>query len=293
MIYQIQNDVLTVEIDSFGAQMKSLKNRETNREYLWSGNPEYWGKTSPVLFPFIGVIRNNTFLHEGKKYSMTRHGFARDMEFQLKEQGEDYIVFSLKDTEKTYEMYPFHFTFEIEHRLSGKQLTVLWRVINEGNTAMYFSVGGHPAFACPMGEQGKRTDCFLKFEDKDELIVSEIDLEKGLLSGEVHKISLDQGYLPITDGLFDLDALVPEKHQCHQVALCDEKKQPYIQVDFEAPLFGVWSVPDSKASYVCIEPWYGRCDRVDFDGELKDRDWTNSLEPGSTFEEQYTISVLK
>ncbi len=292
MEYVIKNKELSAIIDSFGAQLKSLKDNENGTEYLWSASPKYWGKTSPVLFPFIGVLKNNSFQYKGKNYAMTRHGFARDMEFELREQGEDYLILGLKATEKTLESYPFLFDFELEHRLENKRLKVLWHIKNEGENTMYFSVGGHPAFACPPGEEGKRTDCFVKFEEKDEIVVTEIDMEKGLVTGQKHSMSLEQGILPISEDLFAHDALVLENHQCHAVELCDQKKQPYIRVEFDAPLVGVWSVADSSASYVCIEPWYGRCDSVDFEGEIKERDWTNELEPGEVFEEGYVISGL-
>ena len=223
---------------------------------------------------------------------MTRHGFARDMEFSLKSQGEDFVILSLKASADTLEIYPFDFEFDLEHRLEGNSLKVTWNIKNNGDNVMYFSVGGHPAFACPPGEQGKRTECHVKFEEKDSIEISHIDIEKGLVTGEKSTLSLEKGFLPIADDIFNHDALVLENCQCHTVELCDKNQDPYIRVEFDAPLVGVWSVPDSNASYVCIEPWYGRCDRVDFTGEIKDRDWTNELEAGGTFRKEYSISIL-
>lgn len=292
MEYKLSDSELTVKVDSFGAELKSIRNNQNSKEYMWSGNKKYWGKTSPVLFPFVGAQKDGVYRYNGKEYPMTRHGFARDMEFQVKEQEKSYIIFVLHSTGETLEKYPFQFCFEIEYRIESKTLKVIWRVFNKDNKTMCFSVGGHPAFACPLSGAGKRTDCFLLFDTEDEITISEIDMRTGLLTDGKSSLKLNNGFLPITESLFDKDALVIENSQCHSVALCGRNKIPYLKVDFDAPLFGVWSVPEGNASYVCIEPWYGRCDRERFEGELEDKEWLNILEAGERFEKEYTITVL-
>ena len=289
MIYKIQNECLTVGIDSFGAELKSVK--DTNdREYMWSGDKNYWGKTSPVLFPIVGCIKGGCYVHEGENYQISRHGFARDMEFTVENHYEDRIVFYLTDTAETYKMYPFRFRFEIEYRLKRNRLEVMWRVINRENKDMYFALGGHPAFACPNGV-GKRTDCYIHFDTKEKLELSEVNLELGLVTGNKKEVFLDDGYLLVEQETFDQDALVIENNQCHEISLCSKEKKPFVTVSFDAPLVGVWSVKDSDANFVCIEPWYGRCDRTDFEGELKDKEWINKVKPQEIFEASYCIEV--
>lgn len=289
MIYTLNNGYLTIQVESKGAELKSVKDNGSGIEYMWSGEEKYWGKTSPILFPFVGTLKNGEYQYEGRTYKMSRHGFARDMEFDLKEQSDEKIIFSLNDNEETREKYPFCFTLEIEYKLECDILKVNWRVANRSDKTMYFSVGGHPAFACPPLEKQGRTECFIKFGDADEIKVTELDMESGLLTGESRNLKLEEGYLQVAEDLFDKDALIIENNQTHQVSLCDSKRKAYLTMNFDAPLFGVWSVPDNNASYICIEPWYGRCDSHDFIGELKDRDWTNSLEPGEIFEHGYEI----
>lgn len=291
MIYTLKGTQLSIAVESKGAELKSIKTNDINREYMWSGDSKYWGKTLPILFPFVGALKNGEYTYDGKTYQMSRHGFARDMEFQLAESTQDSLVFALEDTEETREKYPFKFRLEIEYQLDGKSLKVKWRVINKDTKKMYFSIGGHPAFACPMNKELKRTDCYIKFSGTEEIDTSYLDMASGLITGEHVIYKCEKEILPISENLFDNDALIVENSQCSQVSLCDENKAPYLTVDFDAPLFGVWSVPDSNAAYVCIEPWYGRCDSMDFDGELQDRDWTNSLEAGEIFAKEYAINI--
>ncbi len=291
MIYVLKGEQISIQVESKGAELRSLKDNQNNREYMWCADAKYWGKTSPILFPFIGMLKNGEYSFGGKTYKMTKHGFARDMEFALADRTDNSLVFALEDTERTREMFPFRFRLENEYRIVGKNLKIKWRVYNKDTKKMYFSIGGHPAFACPLKEELKRTDCYIKFYGLDEINTTIIDINTGLVNGK-HKIyQLEQGFLPITESLFDNDALVLENHQTHKVSLCDERKRPYLSVKFDVPLFGVWSMPDSKASYVCIEPWYGRCDSFDFAGEIQDRDWTNSLEAGDVFEKEYEIKI--
>jgi len=164
---------------------------------------------------------------------------------------------------------------------------VIWRVNNVGNETMYFSIGGHPAFVCPANAEDKQSDYWLHFEGTDQITSRMIS--DGLATDEIITYPLEEGYLRITENLFDNDALVVENHQTQRVSLCRPDKTPYVTVSFDAPLFGVWSVPGKQAPFVCIEPWYGRCDHQNFEGTLKDREWGNALEAGAKFEVSYMI----
>ena len=139
--------------------MKSLKDNKTEQEYLWQADPKFWGRTSPVLFPIVGNYAQKQSVYEGKTYTLSQHGFARDMEFDLESQTEEEIWFVLKDTESTLEKYPFHFILKVGYRLSGRQVEVMWKVENPNDKKMYFSIGGHPAFNCPLKE-GEKQELF-------------------------------------------------------------------------------------------------------------------------------------
>ena len=290
-IYHLNNDVVEIEIHSKGAELKSLKKRSTGTEYLWKADPAFWGRTSPVLFPFVGGVKNKEYRTKGRIYSMGQHGFARDMEFDLLSQTDDEIWFVLQDSEESREKYPYEFVLKLGYRLMEAGVEVCWQVENPGGEELPFSIGGHPAFNCPMEEGEKQTDYFLCF-DTEEKVVSTRVSEKGLATDIKDVYALKQGYLKVTENLFDYDALVIEHDQAKEVSLCRPDKTAYLTVRMEVPLFGIWSPPKKNAPFICIEPWYGRCDHEEFSGELKEREWENILMPGETWNASYQIEIL-
>lgn len=287
-LFQISNDKITLQVDSLGAEAKSLKSVPDNREYMWHGDPAYWGRTSPVLFPIVGGLKGGAYRVDGREYPMGQHGFARDMEFQLKSQVASEIWFSLSSDEETLQKYPYPFLLELGYELTDRTVVVKWRVTNQAEAPIWFSIGGHPAFLCPIDPGTDQTQYKLLFDGKDQVVSSCI--EKGLLGKEKKTYALRDGALPITAGLFDNDALVIEGNQAHSVALARPDGTPYLTVSFDAPLFGVWSPPKKNAPFICIEPWYGRCDSLDFTGDFKEREWVEELSRG-VFEASYRITI--
>ena len=282
-VYGLKNEKLTIRVNSFGAELKSIRGGKGKKEYMWQGKPEFWSRTSPILFPVVGALREKEYRYEGNTYAMAQHGFARDLDFNLEYESKDKLWFSLDSTERTYASYPFNFRLEIGYELKDSTVSVIWRVLNRDQKTMYFSIGGHPGFT---GKAGYH----MQF-DKDEEITSSRIGKDGLLSDIKEVFHLNNHVLPITKTLFDKDALIFENNQAHKVSLLDEDKKPYLTVAFEAPLFGVWAPPKKKVPFVCIEPWYGRCDSGDFEGGLEDRVWGNQLEPGKEFSAEYTITI--
>ena len=288
--FQIRNESLTLEIDAHGAEMKSLIDNCSGQEYLWCGDAAYWGRTSPVLFPLVGNYRENQSCFDGKWYSLSQHGFARDMDFELVSEKGDEIWFALEDSPETLEKYPFGFRLELGYRLQGRAVEVLWKVTNKNDREMYFSIGGHPAFNCPLREGEKQTDYRIGFDTCEPLTASVLD-ENGTVSERTKVLELTDGMLQITDSLFDEDALIVEHDQAHKVALYTPEGEKYLEVKFEAPLFGIWSPAGKHAPFVCIEPWYGRSDRADFGQKLEEREWGNVLKAGEVFTAAYQICV--
>ncbi len=288
--FQIRNESLTLEIDAHGAEMKSLIDNCSGQEYLWCGDAAYWGRTSPVLFPLVGNYREKQSCFDGKWYSLSQHGFARDMDFELVSEKGDEIWFALEDSPETLEKYPFGFRLELGYRLQGRAVEVLWKVTNKNDREMYFSIGGHPAFNCPLREGEKQTDYRIGFDTCEPLTASVLD-ENGTVSERTKVLELTDGMLQITDSLFDEDALIVEHDQAHKVALYTPEGEKYLEVKFEAPLFGIWSPAGKHAPFVCIEPWYGRSDRADFGQKLEEREWGNVLKAGEVFTAAYQICV--
>ena len=289
MVY-LENEKLKVAIQEKGAELTSIVKKETQTEYLWNADPVYWKRHAPVLFPIVGAVKGDSYRYDGKEYKIEKHGFARDMEFTVVNAADTEAWFRLDATEETKKKFPFAFRLEIGYKLCDDQIETIWKVSNQDDKQMYFSIGGHPAFLCPLANKGKQSDYYLKFDTKKDLQFALIDPE-GLVISEDNILKNENGYVPITENMFDNDALIIEKNQAHQVSLCDPQKQPYLTVTFDAPLFGVWSPDKKQAPFVCIEPWYGRCDKKSFTGTLEEREYGNSLCPGEVFEKQFSVRI--
>lgn len=289
-IYELKNQQIAMKVDSHGAELKSLCQLSDGQEYMWKGDPQFWGRTSPVLFPFVGGVFQKEYHVDGTAYPMNQHGFARDMEFELLSRSESEIWFVLQSSQETIQKYPYEFVLKLGYRLLERGVEVCWQVENPSEEMMYFSIGGHPAFCCPIEEGKAQTDYLLCFDEKEKLI-STCLTQEGMASDQKVTYLLSDGVLPVTEHLFDEDALVIEDHQAHQVALCHADGIPYLTVRMEAPLFGIWSPPKKNAPFICIEPWYGRCDCEGYLGELKDRKWENALAGGECWKASYVIEI--
>ncbi len=287
--YSVENDVIRIEVDSHGAELKSLVKKETGAEYMWCADAKYWGRTSPVLFPLVGNVSGKQYRTKGKTFDMGQHGFARDMEFTLESQTDNEIWFVLRSNEETLAKYPYEFVLKLGYRLDGAKVEVLWHVENPSAEELPFAIGGHPAFYCPVTSGVKQSECYIQFDVAGPLKCSTID---GYLVGDrVDTYDLEDGMLRIDEHLFDNDALIIEKQNIKKVSLCDPKKQAFLTIEMDAPLFGIWRPADPGAPFVCVEPWYGRSDRIGYDGELRDREYENVLAAGENWDAGYTILV--
>ena len=279
MLHYLENDVLKIAIDTHGAELSSIFNKEENNEMLWQGDPQFWGRKSPVLFPVVGKYKNGKTTYEGKEYSLGQHGFARDSEFNLIEKTENRIAFELLSNEKTFEVYPFNFRLICSFKLIDNKIIVGWKVENTDNKKICFSIGAHPAFYCEKSE----TVLSMNGENlKYNLINSD-----GLYTAQKYEI---ENSFVLHDNVFDNDALIIENSEVTEVSLINNNKK-YLTVKFDTPLFGIWSPTKKNAPFVCIEPWYGRCDAEDFDGDITEREWSNTLDISEKWYKEYEIII--
>ena len=289
--YTIKNEYLTLFVSEHGAEIKSLVRNSDGKELMWQANPQYWGRTSPILFPLVGNYFQKKSVYDNRTYEMSQHGFARDMDFVMVKSDEDRIFFELKDNEDTQKKYPFSFALTVGYKLKEDKVKVIWKVKNTDIKRMYFSIGGHPAFNCDLN----KAKLLLKKSDEklsDGIVYSMIAEDgSGCLSDMKKKLPLDNGKMHLSDELFYKDALIIEDKQADSVTLIDENNEKVLKVKFDAPLFGIWSPAEKKAPFVCIEPWYGRCDKVGFSQKLEEREYGNMLEPGAVFKASYKIKV--
>ncbi|WP_428329848.1 aldose 1-epimerase family protein [Mucilaginibacter sp.] len=285
----LENDFLKVEINAKGAQLTSIYNKATQTEQLWQADANVWPWHAPNLFPVVGGLINDTLLVDGKSYHMARHGFARQSEFVLLENDEVHASFSLPNSEKTLQVYPYKFDFQILYTLIDNAIRLTYKLINHDKKTISFSVGGHPAFNVPFGPGENYEDYYLEFETEEKLVTHLLSKD-GFFSGETHPVPTPKNRLYLTHDLFDSDALVFKNIKSRAVSIKSDKHEHSLSVEF--PHFnylGIWA--KSGADFVCIEPWLGCADTEGKHVDISQKEDIQSLKPGHVFEAAYFISI--
>ncbi|HQE33470.1 MAG TPA: aldose 1-epimerase family protein [Flavobacterium alvei] len=279
----ISNANLTVQIKHMGAELFSLKNNQ-NTEYIWEGNPAFWGKHSPILFPIVGTLKNNTYNYNQKQFQLSRHGFAREMEFELVEKSEESATFSLISTLETKKVYPFDFELQICYSLDENKLNIDYKVINKSETTLPFAIGAHPAFALP----GNFEEYSLEFQQAETL--KYYLLAEGLISNNSNEIQLDNKKLGLNYQWFEKDALVFKTLESKSITILKNEKS-ILKVNFnDFPNLGIWTV--QNAPFLCIEPWFGYSDTLnEYDDFLK-KEGIQLLRKNETFKSNYSVEIL-
>lgn len=285
---QINNDTLTLTISEHGAELQSIRDAK-GQEYLWDGDPHYWGRHSPILFPLVCGLWQDTYRVDGKEYHLSRHGFARDTDFKVVRKAADRITFALSDSEETLKVYPYHFNLAISYRLEGNKIHVVWHVENTDNKTIFFQIGGHPAFLVPGARKGEPLRGRLRFDNpRPERLYGN---DHGCLVKGYHPVETDNGIWAFTEDSFRDDALIFDRSQLRHIELLDDDDNAVVTVDCKTPALGIWSPAGKHAPFVCIEPWYGIHDWAGFEGEFKDKYLMNQLLPGASFMSEYTITI--
>ena len=290
MIYEIKADRLSIKVSSKGAELQSMK-RQDGTELLWQGDAKYWDGQSPLLFPFPGKSWDNKLRIDGAEYTMPKHGFASNMEFEMTQQEGNSITFRLTDTKETYEMYSYHFVLEVTYPIVGSSLNVSWKVTNRNTGMMYFMIGAHPAFNLPDFRAKDKIHGYICTMDAPDM-QSNVVLPDGYCHDEVETVVLEDGLLPITNTTFDCDTILDQTGRFREVILTGKHKEPLVRVNFHMPVLAIWAPNGGNAPFVCIEPWHGICDRFNDPRELKDRNHIISLTAGDTWSHTYTITAI-
>ena len=281
MIHTIENEFLTAAVSETGAELQSLKTKNTGDEYIWQGNPDVWSGHSPLLFPVVGRLKGDGFVYEGQRYDLGKHGFARKTEFEAKKISESRLIMTLRSGAHK-KNYPFEFLLEIDYELIGKSLKVTHRVTNLDGRTMYFSLGAHPGFNCGMG------DYILFPEDKSAWAYKLDDETKLSTEGKIEQ-GVENHRLTITEDIFSHDALIFEGLRSDSVTLfCGGRERVTVNYG-SAPCLGIWAKPG--ASYVCIEPWYGMDDSAAATGILSGKKQIVKLSAGQCFRFPMTITA--
>jgi galactose mutarotase-like enzyme len=288
LIYKINDGIVEAAIDSFGAELKSLILIDKNEEFMWDANPEFWGRTSPVLFPVVGGLKEKKYTYKGKTYEMGQHGFARDNEFQMIEKNESKIKFMLTSNEKIKEIYPFDFRFYMEYSLKDGKLNIEYKVENLEDDEMYFSVGAHPAFATPTNDEIKFSDYYLEFEKNETTSI--FPLDGRYISRNTVEFFKDEKILNLVEDSFKNDAIIFKDLNSKIVSLKCKKNTKVVTMDYSGfEYIAFWN--KVGAEFVCLEPWNGIADFTDASGKLEEKDGIIKLEGKGIYTVNLGISI--
>ncbi len=286
---RISNNYLTLEMNPLGAELQSIRDADGN-EYLWQADKRFWPRHSPILFPIVCGLWEGKFRAEGKEYAMGRHGFARDTEFKLLKKSDTKVTYALTSDDDTLKAYPYKFILSVTYRLEDNHIHVIWHVHNTDDKEIHFQIGGHPAFYVPGVKEGDALKGAMRF-DNEGLVERIYGNVAGCIRPERFDTGSKDGLWCFDEETFRDDAVIIDKCQLRQVSLLDAGQQPVVTVDFKSPAVGIWSPYGKHAPFVCIEPWYGLHDWVEFTGEFKDKYLMNHLQPGASFMSEYVITI--
>lgn len=284
----LSNDVLNIAIQKFGAELHKIQ--KDGIEYLWQGDPDFWARQAPILFPIVGKLKNGNYTFENETFKLGGHGFARDQAFELIEKDADKAVFELRANRETLAVYPFEFRLRVTYVLKGHDLIVKWEVKNLDDKDLYFGIGAHPAFNVPL-ENGSFEDYQLSISPAKSRQFIPLNPETGVLD-LTQKAVLNQSQFNLRRDLFKQDALIFETPEATEVLLSNSKDDRSVKIAWDnMPFVGLWSPYPADAPFVCIEPWCGIADDANTDGDLTTKYGINTLAHGKKFKASYTITI--
>lgn len=276
-----------IQVSTYGAELQSLV--ANGQEYLWQGDPAFWGRRAPILFPIVGRLTGDTLRIDGKKYTMKQHGFARDTGFV--ERDGWYML-----AEEGRDNYPYAYELAVKYTIEGSTLSCNWRVKNCGDKTMHFQIGAHPAFLLPNYDANAAVHGYLRCYNADGKVVLPITNTKlvgGLRQETEKRVVCDKNSLtPITNSTFADDAILLEDCNIASIALVDMRGKEVLRVSCpQAEAFGIWAPNKPGCLFVCIEPWCGIADKVGFKGDISERDCIHDLAPHKSYIFNYSIII--
>ncbi|MDO7171207.1 aldose 1-epimerase family protein [Mariniflexile sp. AS56] len=287
----LENKQLRIAVKKIGAELCQITSVKNNTEFMWDANPNVWAGFAPNLFPIIGALKNDTYIFEDKAYKLPKHGMVRNnAAVALHEQTADSITFKLIYSEDTLEVYPFKFELYISYTLLNNSIEVRHTVKNVDDKPLYFSVGGHPAFKCPVFENEAYEDYVLEFEQVETSKTHLINMANGLISAGTKAVFNNSDTLPLTHDLFNEDALIFKDLKSKKVALKSKTHGEILSVSYkDFSYLGIWAKP--TGDYVCIEPWLGIADSDTTNQDFKTKEGILKLSAGNSFKASYTIEI--
>jgi len=291
MEYTLSRGPLCALVNSAGAELVSFKDAKT--EYIWQGHPSGWTGRNPNLFPVIGAVKDGGILYGGKSYPTPRHGFARHSEFSLVEKTESSISLELKESPESLAVYPYPFRLRISHTLCEKGFRSEYEVSNPGGDDIFYCIGGHTAFNCPLREGEAFSDWKLIFDEAEDAEAI-LPLPGGFISFEnTMPVIHDSRYIPLDHSLHDrVDTLIFRELNSRGVKL-EGPMGEGVHMEFsDFPMIAFWTAPGKNAPFICLEPWQGCGDLERCSREFADKPYALRLRPGESKALGYTVTIL-
>lgn len=284
----ISNESLRVSISTKGAEVQSIQDVNTQREYIWSGDAQWWSGHSPILFPIVGGMWNGTCRIDGEEISIPKHGIVRRAEWTAIDVQPSQATFAINSTVASFKTFPFAFNLQVTYRLEGRKLTASFKVKNLSGCDLWFQLGGHPAINLPDWNEKDTVDGYLKIEGKTGHVLRAG--EQGCLEPQQYNVPLnEQSLIPISVKTFSNEALIFDESQVKAAIVMDKNANPIARVESSAPVWLFWQPQGVHTPFVCCEPWYGLCDHQGFEGKVEERPYINCAHSGDTWEGYYAI----
>ncbi len=290
MIYSLENPKIKITASTHGAELHSITGKKDDTEYLWNRNYKYWKYSSPHLFPIVGKAIDSKYRVGENVYELPAHGIARISEFELIEKTDSSITFRLNYSDESLKVYPYKFTFEVTHTIKDNSVITAYKVINLDNKEIYFCIGGHPAFMCPIEVEDRLEDCYLEFNKNETISALTVNDEAYFLHNRKDILN-KSNIINLSKDLFKDGLLAFDNLKSNKVSIRSKNNNKALTVDFgEFKYMAIWA-PEKGAPFICIEPWFGHADYVDFHGEFKEKEGIIKLKEGKEFSSTYKIYI--
>lgn len=287
---EISNNQLAVTISPIGAEVQSIKDVNTQCEYLWHGDAQWWSGHSPILFPIVGGLWNGTCRVDGQELHISKHGFVRRAPWRVVCVEADKAVFEFVSTVGTFAIFPYAFRLTATYSLDDRKLRAEFCVENLGGSPFCFQLGGHPAIALPNWDDAQPLDGYLRLEGNPTHVLRAG--EQGCLELDTFPVPLNaDGLVPLTVDTFSHEALIFDNHQVSAATVLTPSGQPVARVESTAPVWLFWSPQGIHTPFVCLEPWYGLCDHQSFCGDITERPYINTVNGHATWMGGYGIEI--
>ena len=288
---ELSNQYLTVNLHPKGAEIISIVGNQDHINYMWKRDACQWANSAPILFPIVGAIKNDTSRIDGKEYHMTQHGFARHNEFEIKNQSQTEVTFTLVSNDEIIKQYPFLFELNVTYKLVENTLTCFINVKNKDHQTIYFQVGGHPAFACPFMENESSNDYYVEFAEYETRNQKVIDVAKrGMSHVQLPFFDHEKRFF-VRQQLFNNDAIVIKDFKSENISIKSLNHQKSIVFHMQGfDHVGLWTAKH-VGGLLAIEPWIGHADYVDFDGEFKEKESCVALDTDKEFNVQFAVEI--